>query len=99
MNIQALMKQAQSLQKDMLKAKEEIDKTVFEGESSLVKVQVNGAKEVLKVTIQKEESFTADDLEVLEDMILVAMNNAFCKVDQTTEQKMGKFNSALPGMF
>ena len=44
MNIQALMRQAQTLQKDMQKAEEEIEKTTFEGESSLVKLKVNGRK-------------------------------------------------------
>ena len=45
MNLQALMKQAQSIQKDMMKAKNEIDEMVFYGESSLVKVEINGKKE------------------------------------------------------
>ena len=52
MNIQALMKQAQSLQKDMLKSKEEIDKMEFTSTKDLVTVKVNGKKEVLKVEIQ-----------------------------------------------
>lgn len=95
MNIQALMKQAQSLQKDMMKAKEEIDNMIFEGESSFVKVEVKGTKEVVKVTIQDEIS--NDDKEMLEDMLVVALNQAFSKVDKTTEQKMGKFSSMLPG--
>lgn len=95
MNIQALMKQAQSLQKDMVKAKEEIDNMTFEGESSFVKVEVKGTKEVVKVTIQDEIS--NDDKEMLEDMLVVALNQAFSKVDKTTEQKMGKFSSMLPG--
>lgn len=95
MNIQALMKQAQSLQKDMLKAKEEIDNMTFTGESSFVKVEVKGTKEVLKIEINEEIS--NDDKEMLEDMILIAINQAFEKVDKTTEQKMGKFNNMMPG--
>ena len=51
MNMQAMLKQSQALQKDMLKAKEEIDNTEFTGESSLVKVTVMGTKEVVKVEI------------------------------------------------
>lgn len=95
MNIQALMKQAQSLQKDMLKAKEEIDNMTFTGESSFIKVEVKGTKEVLKIEINEEIS--NDDKEMLEDMILIAINQAFEKVDKTTEQKMGKFNNMMPG--
>ena len=99
MNMQALMKQAQNLQKDMMKAKEEIDKTEFTGESALVKVVVLGTKEVKKVEIDRDSDLTSDDLEVLEDMFLVAINEAMKKVDEETEKKMGKFSSMLPGGF
>lgn len=98
MNIQAMMKQAQKLQKDMMKAKEEIDSTEFVGESSLVKVTIKGTKEVVKVEIDKSNSLDADDLEMLEDMIMVALNEANKKVDEMTENKMGKFGN-IPGMF
>ena len=54
MNIQALMKQAQSLQKDMLKSKEEIDKIEFTSTKDLVTVKVNGKKEVLAINIKEE---------------------------------------------
>lgn len=98
MNIQAMMKQAQSLQKEMMKAKNEIDSTEFVGESSLVKVTIKGTKEVVKVEIDKSNSLDADDLEMLEDMILVAINGANKKVDEMTEKKMGKFGN-IPGLF
>ncbi len=98
MNIQAMMKQAQKLQKDMMKVKEKIDSTEFVGESSLVKVTIKGTKEVVKVEIDKSNSLDADDLEMLEDMIMVALNEANKKVDEMTENKMGKFGN-IPGMF
>ena len=98
MNIQAMMKQAQKLQKDMMKIKEEIDSTEFVGESSPVKVTIKGTKEVVKVEIDKSNSLDADDLEMLEDMIMVALNEANKKVDEMTENKMGKFGN-IPGMF
>lgn len=98
MNIQAMMKQAQALQRDMLKVKEEIDATEFVGESSLVKVTVLGSKKVTKVEIQDKNNLGADDLEILEDMIMVALNDAFSKVDAETERKMGKFGN-IPGLF
>ena len=99
MNMQSLMKQAQNLQKEMMKTKDEIDAMEFEAESSLVKVKVNGKKEVLKVTIKADDSFESDDLEMLEDMIQVAVNEALAKVDKVTEQKMGKYTSSMPGLF
>ena len=98
MNIQAMMKQAQALQKDMLKIKEEIDKTEFVGESSLVKVTVLGTKQIIKIEIDHKEDLDSDDLEMLEDMIMVAVNDAKKKVDEATEKKMGKFGN-IPGLF
>ena len=99
MNIQALMRQAQTMQKDMQKQEEEIEKTTFEGESSLVKVKVNGKKEVLSISIENKDSLDKDDLEILEDMIMVALNNAFKKVDDLREKKMSKYTNMMPGLF
>lgn len=99
MNIQALMKQAQTLQKDMQKVEEEIENTTFEGESSLVKVKVNGRKEILSISIENKENLEKDDLEILEDMIMVALNNAFKKVDDLREKKMSKYSNMMPGLF
>ena len=99
MNIQALMKQAQTMQKDMQKQEEEIEKTEFEGESSLVKVKVNGKKEVLSITIENKENLEKEDLEILEDMMMVALNNAFKKVDELREKKMSKYTNMMPGLF
>ena len=98
MNMQAMLKQAQALQKDMLKVKNEIDKTEFVGESSLVKVTLKGTKEVVKVEIQGDDTLEKDDIEMLQDMIVIAMNDAMKKIDKTTESKMGKFGN-IPGLF
>ncbi len=98
MNMQAMLKQAQALQKDMMKVKDEIDNTDFIGESSLVKVTLKGTKEVVKVEINAEDSLEKDDIEVLEDMIVVAINDANKKIDDMTEKKMGKFGN-IPGLF
>lgn len=97
MNMQAMLKQAQALQKDMMKAKKEIDNTEFVGESSLVKVTLKGTKEVTKVEINAD-SLDSDDIEALQDMILVAINDANKKIDDMTEKKMGKFSN-IPGLF
>ena len=97
MNMQAMLRQAQQMQKDMLKAKEDIDNTEFSGESSFVKVTLKGTKEVIKVDIDAE-SLDSDDIEALEDMIMVAINDAQKKIDSETEKKMGKFGN-IPGLF
>lgn len=96
MNIQALMKQAQSLQKDMMKAKEEIDNMEFTGTSSFVSVLVKGDKTIKKVTINNDD-ISSDDKEMIEDMLVVALNDAFKQIDKVTEQKMGKFSNMMPG--
>ena len=87
MNMQAMLKQAQKLQKDMLNAKEEIDT-----------VKMNGKKELLdiKIDIEKVE---ADDVELLQDMIMVAINDAMRQVDKETESKMGAYTKGMPGLF
>ena len=99
MNMQAMMKQAQALQRDMLKAKEEVDNSEFVGESSLVKVTVKGTKEVVKVEIDSSESLDKDEIEMLQDMIVVAINDAFKQVDKITEEKMGPYTKGMPGLF
>lgn len=99
MNMQALMKQAQAMQRDITKIKNEIDSSVFEGKSSLVSVQVKGTKEVVKVSIDDgAKDLVTDDLSMLEDMIVLALNDAFSKVDKATEEKMGKYSSMMPGL-
>ncbi len=98
MNIQAIMKQAQTLQKEMMKEKEVIDNTEFEGENGFVLVTVNGKKEILSVKIRQNQ-IESDDIEILQDMILIATNNAMKKVDELTEQKMSKFTNVMPGLF
>ena len=97
MNLQAIMKQAQAMQKDMMKAKDEVDNTTFTGESSFVKVEVKGTKEIIKITI--EEELSDIDKEMLADMVMIAINDAFKKVDKMMEQKLGRYTNALPSVF
>ena len=97
MNMQALMRQAQNLQKDMMKTKEEIDNKTFEYKNSIVEVKVNGKKEILNIKINAEE-LDKDDVETIEDMILVSLNAVFKEIDKYTEEKMSKFSN-IPGLF
>ena len=98
MNIQAMMKQAQKLQNDMMKVKDEIDKTEFSAENGFVVVKMNGKKEITSLQITPDEDFDISDMVMLQDMIVLAINNASQKVDKETEEKMGKFSS-IPGLF
>lgn len=98
MNMQAMLKQAQKLQKDMLATQEEINNKEFIGKSSIVTVKMNGKKEILDVKINIEEIET-DDIELLQDMITVAFNDAMKQIDKETESKMGKYTQGIPGLF
>jgi DNA-binding YbaB/EbfC family protein len=99
MNLQAMMQQAQKLQKDMMKEKQQIEEKIFNYKQSFVEVEANGKKEILKIKIDKEASLEKDDLEMLEDMIVLAINETFKQIDKETEQRMGKFGSGLSGLF
>lgn len=98
MNMQAMMKQAQKLQNDVMKAQEEINKMEFEGQSSLVTIKINGKGEVLESKIDAEQ-IDKDEIDLLQDMIVVAFNEAKKKLDKTTEQKLGPYTKGLPGLF
>lgn len=98
MNIQAMMKQAQKLQKEMMETKKIIDETVFTGESSFVKVNVYGNKKIKEIMIE-EKDLSSDDIEMLQDMIVVAINDAMNKIDKETENKMGKYTQGMSGLF
>ena len=98
MNIQAMMKQAQALQKNMMKEKEEIDNTEFIGTSSFVTVKLTGDKKIKSIKIDTKE-IGEDDIEMLEDMITVSINNAMHEIDKVTEEKMGKYTKGMPGLF
>ena len=97
MNMQAIMRQAQQMQSDIMKIQKELEKTEYEGNSSLVTVVLNGKKEMLKLTIKDKENLNSDDMDILEDMIVVAFNEAMKKVDADKEKKLNKYHG-LAGM-
>ena len=95
MNMNAMMRQAQQLQKKMMKEKEEIDAMNFETTTSFLHIEMNGKKEVKKVKINIDK-LEQDDIEMLEDLIQVAVNETIKKIDKETENKMGKYTKGLP---
>jgi len=97
MNMQAMLKQAQKMQKDMMTEKNKIDETIYEGNSQLVTIKMKGTKELLDVKIDSE-TLEKDDIEMLQDMITVAVNDALKKIDVDTEEKMGKYTKGMPGL-
>jgi nucleoid-associated protein EbfC len=101
-NMQKMMKQMQKMQKDMAKAQEELSEKTVEGTAGggMVTVIVNGQKEIVEVNI-KEEVVDPEDIEMLQDLVLAATNDALKKIDDLTNETMGKFTKGmnLPGMF
>ncbi len=93
MNMQQIMQQAQRMQRDINKKKEEIDNMSFVGKSEWVEITFSGKREIQSFKILKEGSIDGDDKEMLEDMIMIAIKDAFNKIDQETENKLGQYAS------
>ena len=99
-NMQGMMKQMQKMQKQMADAQEELGEKRIEGTAGggMVKVVVSGHKEVLEVNIE-EEVVDPEDIEMLQDLVLAATNDALKKAEELTNQTMGQFTKGmnLPG--
>ena len=89
LNIQGLMKQAQIMQKKMQEAQENLAKTEVTGTAAngLLSVTLNGKSDMRKITIDKS-LVSSEDIEMLEDLILVAYNDAHSKVEAIAEESM-----------
>ncbi|MDF2947971.1 MAG: nucleoid-associated protein YbaB/EbfC family [Bacillales bacterium] len=101
-NMNNMLKQAQKMQKKMMEAQEEVGKTEVEGTAGggMVTVRINGKKEIIKVNI-KPEVVDPEDIEMLEDLILTATNDAIKQIDEISDKKMGPLTKGLnmPGLF
>ena len=96
--MQNLMKQAQKMQEQMQKAQEELEGAELVGTAGgIVSVTVDGKKNVKGVAI-KPEAVDPDDVEMLEDLIMAAISDAYEKAEKLSAEKMGAFG-ALGGMF
>ncbi|AOH52770.1 YbaB/EbfC family nucleoid-associated protein [Peribacillus simplex] len=101
-NMQNMMKQMQKMQKKMAEAQEELGEKKIEGTAGggMVTVIVTGHKEIVDVII-KPEVVDPDDIDMLQDLVLAATNDALKKAEELTNQTMGQFTKGmnLPGMF
>ena len=97
MNMQQLMKQAQKMQEQMQKQMEAtvVDATAGGG---MVSVKMNGNKQLLSVQIE-QEVFTGGDKEMLQDLIVAAVNEAARKVDEAMSSHLGGLGLKIPGLF
>lgn len=101
-NMQQLARQAQKLQQQMAEMQAALDTREFEASAGggMVTVKVNGKKELLALTI-KPEAVDPEDVEMLQDLVLAAVNEALRQAAETVEREMGKMTGGLnmPGLF
>ncbi len=102
MDINQVMRQAQKMQSEMENVQEELGKNEVEASSGggAVNVKVNGKKEVLSIKINPDV-VDADDVEMLEDLVLAAVNEAMRKADEMMQEGMEKVTGGMniPGLF
>ena len=102
-NMQQLARQAQKLQQQMTKMQEELDAREFDEASAgggMVTAKVICKRELLAISI-KPEAVDPDDVEMLEDMVMAAVNEALRTAADTVEREMGKLTGGMgmPGLF
>jgi len=96
------MKKFQKMQRDMMKAQKELEESVFTGTASggMVTVEAKGTKEIVSVKLNPD-IVDPEDVEMLEDVILLALNDVFHQIDEKNEATMGQFTQGMniPGLF
>jgi DNA-binding YbaB/EbfC family protein len=101
-NMNQLMKQAQKMQQEMMKSQKELENKVFEVSSGggMVTLGMTGAYEVKSIKIDPE-AVDPEDVEMLEDLILAALQEAHKQVAETSSETMGKLTGGMniPGLF
>ncbi|WP_054742306.1 YbaB/EbfC family nucleoid-associated protein [Cellulosilyticum ruminicola] len=101
-NMQQLMKQAQKMQKQMEEAQAALETKELTATAGggMVEVVITGKKEIKSIKI-KPEVVDPDDVETLEDLVLVAVNEAVRQADELTQKEMGRLTGGLPtgGLF
>jgi len=95
-NMNNLMKQAKKMQEQMLKMQQELEEKTVEASvgGGVVSVVANGKKEIMEITI-KPEVVDPDDIEMLQDLILAAVNEAIRKADEMVQSEMSKLTGGL----
>ena len=97
LNIQAMMAQARKLQKDIEKATTEIDNTTFKYENETVLVECMGNNKITRVQVKNDDIL--EDKEMLEDILVVAINDVLEQIKKEKDSKLGKYTNGLGGLF
>ena len=100
MNQMQMMKQAQKMQQDLLKMQQEMEEKQYEATAGggVITAVVSGKRELVRVTIDPE-AVDPDDVEMLEDLIISAVNEAIRQVEEMYNAEMGRMTGGLGGMF
>ena len=95
-NMNNMIRQAQKMQQDMMKAQEELESKTYEAQAGggVVSAAVSGRKELLSVTIDPE-AVDPDDVEMLQDLIVAAVNEALRKASDDAASQMSKLTGGL----
>ena len=98
--MQAMARQAQKLQQKMMETQAELEAREYEASAGGGVVTVNGKRELLALSI-KPEAVDPEDVEMLEDTVMAAVNEALRLAAETTEKEMGKLTGGfnIPGLF
>ncbi len=101
-NMNQMMQQVKKMQKEMEKAQEGLKDKTIQGTAGggVITITANGQKEILSVEI-KPEAVDPNDVEMLQDLVLTAINDTLKQVDELVNKDMGKFTGGLniPGLF
>lgn len=101
-NMNKMMKQVQKMQQDMAKMQEELGNRTVETSAGggVVKVVVSGKQEIVNITL-KPEAVDPDDVEMLQDLLITAVNDALRQSQEMVAKEMGKLTGGLniPGLF
>ena len=99
-NMQQLMRQAQKMQQQMQEAQEQLDAAEYEASSGggMVSVKVSGKRELSSITIDPQV-VDPDDIEMLQDLIQAAVNEALRKGEETREATMSRMAPGMGGLF
>ncbi len=101
-NMNQMLKQAQKMQEQMLKMQEELENKTYEASAGggAVSVKISGKKELMEINLS-EAVVDPDDIEMLQDLIIAAVNEGLRKASESSENELGKLTGGLniPGLF
>lgn len=97
-----MMKKLQKMQRDMIQAQKELEASTFYGSAGggMVKVEFLGSKKMKSITVNPDVMEDKEDIDMVQDLILVAVNDCMNKIDEETQSVMSQFTGGgIPGLF